>query len=155
MTHPLPPSATDALQKARELAEKYNQATSGEWIAVVPEPEGTQCKDFVARFPYDRHQEEKYHVLIRSSQCPDHAIGDFSTNHTCVELLQQEDNARFVCELRNAFPSIHAELEKVTAERDALEAKLKIAVNALEDLTEASNPGDADVAKEALSQLSL
>jgi len=112
------PSATDALQKARELMEKYNQATFGEWTPVVPEPEGTQCKDFVARFPYDRHQKEKYHVLIRSSRCQDHAIGDFSTNHTCVELLQQEDNARFVCELHNAFPSIHAELEKVTVERD-------------------------------------
>lgn len=98
--------------------EKYNQATFGEWTPVVPEPEGTQCKDFVARFPYDRHQKEKYHVLIRSSRCQDHAIGDFSTNHTCVELLQQEDNARFVCELHNAFPSIHAELEKVTVERD-------------------------------------
>ncbi|QGH72447.1 MAG: hypothetical protein [Siphoviridae sp. ctpQM7] len=92
------PSA-DIPALVRKLMKMEKHVTGGKWEAVVPHQE-------VARFPYDHHQEESYAVMVKSDQCKIHAIVDCSCNHTCVELLEQEDNAKFIAAIRNAFPAI-------------------------------------------------
>ena len=81
------PSPTDALQKAREIAEL----------------EKKQSKDWFTDDDSD-------------IDSPDGLIA------TCHD---SDDHAPFIVALRNAFPSIHAELEKVTQHREELLAMVK------------------------------
>jgi len=108
-------------QLINKLAEAEKNATSGEWKTIVPDPDSNQFKDRVARFPYDRHQEEGFKVLVQSDRCDKHCVADCSTNHTCVELMEQEDNATLICLLRNELPTILEYLRKTEGLVEALE----------------------------------
>lgn len=121
-----PKEAQATLEKVRELVELEKNISSGKWIAFVPDSSSEQLKDNVARFPYDRHQEESLKVLVRSEHCKEHAIVDCSLNHTCVELLEQEDNAVFIASVRNAFPSIASLVEAQAKEIETLRGALDI-----------------------------
>lgn len=98
------PSASEALQKARELAEKI---TNEEWSL------GTS---FSFKPP-------KRAVVV-------------DRNGKIFPVFGYEgitDDVQSVCDLHNAFPSIHAELEKVTAERDGVVNLYNIMVKKYQD----------------------
>lgn len=111
---PTPPSASDALQKARELGTKRLCATKGEWFA---------CDDRLEPVS-DRGSEILYsHGQTGfESAIADGDIVEYSTiaNEETDEIIEEvkKDDAEYIVALHNAFPFIHAELEKVTAERD-------------------------------------
>lgn len=97
MTPTPTPSASDALQKARELAELHKCTTAGKWFRNAPS--GLIRSDVQAKYEGDK--------VMTVSQ-------GWRT------LDEYDANLNMITELHNHFPSIHAELEKVTAERDEL-----------------------------------
>mgnify|MGYP001020530639 CR=1 FL=1 len=101
------PSPTDALQKAREIA-------------------ALEAKALPAPF-FDGNTDDGKRLILSGNQKDSKYAFDVTTQQLLgpswyIEESAKERNATcdFLIEIRNAFPSIHAELEKVTAERDEL-----------------------------------
>ena len=100
-------TTSSALQKAREIA-------------------ALEAKALPAPF-FDGNTDDGKRLILSGNQKGSKYAFDVTTQQLLgpswyIEESAKERNATcdFLIEIRNAFPSIHAELEKVTAERDEL-----------------------------------
>ena len=130
-------TTSSALQKAREIA-------------------ALEAKALPAPF-FDGNTDDGKRLILSGNQKDSKYAFDVTTQQLLgpswyIEESAKERNATcdFLIEIRNAFPSIHAELEKVTAERDEQAEEIKRLREALEWYAGKNLEGSSHIAEKAL-----
>lgn len=80
-----------------------NQGTPGPFRVVASDGK----LDGAAKF------ESGARVLVMSAECDIHPVADFSCNHTCREIDEQEANAQFFTAAATAHPKLKAERDNL------------------------------------------
>jgi len=121
MTEPIEPTAM-----LKRLEELEKNATKGKWLPIVPDASTVQMVDKKSRFNHDIFQEKYIEVMAVYEPCSDQAMVGCSTNHFCVELLQQEDNMKLICEMKNSLPFLIEYIRSLEAQIDGKEQEIGI-----------------------------